>query len=502
MAEHLDRLATPTLVIDLDAVEHNVAAMLRRVGHPSRWRPHVKTVKQPTLVGAMLDAGVHRFKAATPAEVALVLEAAADRALPRPLDVLLAFPPDSSRLRAMIALRRAHPHVHLGLLADSPEHLRALIEGLGRPEELPPFDLWLDVDLGMHRTGSVPAIWRDAPLPSCPWLHPVGLHGYDGDLRWNERDRARAGHDELLALARTMPESVRQLCTSGTHGYAHALAHPDLGAEPWDHQVGPGTLVLSDRRSAPAAADLGLRLAAFVLSRVIARPGHDRITLDAGSKALAPDCPAPGCAVLGEPGLRPLTASEEHRPVEVESGPRPALGSLLWLVPDHVCTTVNLHAEALYVRTDAVVGSAPVLARGHRPWLRPGALALLLALTPALGSTACQPVTTEIDVQLLLPLDHTALTRTNNVSVVLEPNGFSRTVAADGLDFGLSFEVPPDSEIRTLSVYLADDDTLLAWGRTPPFRYGGATSGLGLLLAQAGELSAVDFEFAQPDAAA
>jgi D-serine deaminase-like pyridoxal phosphate-dependent protein len=164
----LDRLATPTLVVDLDAVEHNVAAVLRRVGEPSRWRPHVKTVKQTTIVGIVLDAGVHRFKAATPAEVTLVLEAAADRALPRPVDVLLAHPPAPPQLHAMLALRRAHPRARIGLLADSPQHLAALVDGIGTPAELPAFDLWLDVDLGMHRTGSLPDVWRTTPSWSWP----------------------------------------------------------------------------------------------------------------------------------------------------------------------------------------------------------------------------------------------------------------------------------------------------------------------------------------------
>ncbi|MEM9456333.1 MAG: alanine racemase [Myxococcota bacterium] len=498
IADPRDRLATPTLIIDLDAVEHNVAAMLRRVGHPARWRPHIKTVKQPTLVGLMLDAGVHRFKAATPAEVQIVLEAAADRALPQPVDVLLAYPPARPQLHAMLALRAAHPKARLGLLADSPEHLAELVADLGSAPS-PSFDLWLDVDLGMRRTGRPPDDWREHPPPADPRLPLVGLHGYDGHHSWSAREPAHAGYDALVSLARALPQGeVEQLCTSGTHSYAHALAHRGLTHAPWDHQVSPGTLVLSDRRSAEAAADLGLRPAAFVLSRVVARPGNDRVTLDAGSKALAPDCPAPGCAVLGEPGLVPLTASEEHRPVLVESGPRPARGDLLWLVPDHVCTTVNLHAEVLYVRTDRVVGSAPVKARGHRPWLALGALAAALSFW---GAAGCQPITTDVDVQLLLPESRTELARTNNVSVVLEPEGFARTVATDGLDFGLSFEVPPDSTLRTLSVYLADNDTLLAWGRTPPFRYGSAATGLGVLVAYAGALAPVDFEFAEPDAA-
>ena len=33
----------------------------------------------------------------------------------------------------------------------------------------------------------------------------------------------------------------------------------------------------------------------------------------------------------------------------VHTGPRPAHGSLQWLVPEHVCTTVNLYRDALLV---------------------------------------------------------------------------------------------------------------------------------------------------------
>ncbi|MCX4245928.1 alanine racemase [Paraliomyxa miuraensis] len=498
----LARLDTPALVIDLDAVEHNVAAMVRRVGDARRWRPHIKTIKQPTLVGLLLDAGVHRFKAATVAEVELVLEAAEHRTLPQPVDVLLAYPVAPPQLQAMLALRRAHPRAHLGLLADSPAHVLELRDGIGAHDELPALALWLDVDVGMHRTGSPPEVWRDAELQGSPWLVLEGLHGYEGHLQWTEREPAFRGYDALCQLATVL--GVRQLCTSGTHGYAHALAHPGLAGGPWSHQVSPGTLVLSDRRSARAAADLGLEQAAFVCSRVVARPGDDRITLDAGSKAIAPDCAAPGCAVLGRPDWEPLTASEEHRPVRIPRGPRPDRGSLWWLVPDHVCTTVNLHAEVLYVRTNTVVGSAPVLARGHRPWLTPwlpplGMLAALAALGP---TTGCQPNVTEIDVQLVLPPDDVDLQRTNNVSVVLDPEGFSSTIATDGLDFALSFEVPPDGRLRTLSVYLAEDEQLLAWGGTPPFTYASAFGGLALLLARPGTLTPLDLEFTAPDAAA
>jgi D-serine deaminase-like pyridoxal phosphate-dependent protein len=361
VADVAARLCTPALVIDLDAVAHNTAAMIARAS-VARWRPHIKTVKQARILEVLLEAGVRRFKCATAAELRLLLRTA-DAASAGDVDVLLAYPPTPPVLAEVDGLRAGRED-RIAVLADRPDHLRWLATAAGGRR----WRTYLDVDLGMGRTGTAPEGWRDVAVPDGAEI--VGLHGYDGHRRWEERDPAHVGYDALCELAEHLglgPEAT--LVTSGTHSYAHALAHRGLASGPWGHQVSPGTIVLSDLRSAPAAADLGLRQAAFVVGRVVSTPRPDRITLDAGSKAIAPDCPAPTCALLGYPQLRPLTPSEEHLPVQCTPGtPAPEPGALVWLVPAHVCTTVNLHATALYVQGGRVVGTGPVQARGHRPF--------------------------------------------------------------------------------------------------------------------------------------
>lgn len=368
LAPFLDRLITPALVIDLDAVDHNLAATIARVGGPERWRPHLKTGKQAVIVAAMLAAGLRNFKVATCDELELLLTTAAGT----PVDVLLAYPAQRASLTAALGLADAHPQARVVLLADSPAHLQALADWTaGRPAPLP---ILLDVDLGMQRTGSRPEVWTELRAMPQP-LVLAGLHGYDGHLRWDQRDEAWRGYDQLCALGRTLSErlgvdpSTVELLTSGTHSYAHALAHAGLRDGPWAHRVSPGTIVLSDRRSHAAAQDIGLRQAAFVATRVIS-VGPERATLDAGSKAIAPDVAPPNCAVLDHPELTPQQASEEHLPCHVD-GPSPALGELLWLVPEHVCTTVNLHREAVWIRDGRFAGVGPVGASGHRPRFEP-----------------------------------------------------------------------------------------------------------------------------------
>lgn len=227
----------------------------------------------------------------------------------------------------------------------------------------------------MARTGSPPGSWAAAAaaLVADPQLEVTGLHGYEGHLEWDEHELAAAAHDALLELARTLRaaglSALRGIVTSGTHSYAAALAHPGLSEGTFQHQISPGTVVLSDLRSAPAVRDLGLRQAAFVATRVISR-GAGRLTLDSGSKAIAPDRPARTTTVLGWPGLAPERASEEHLVVRHDNGAVvPALGELVFLIPDHVCTTVNLYRRAVLLRGGAVVGDAPIEAASHRLWL-------------------------------------------------------------------------------------------------------------------------------------
>ncbi len=361
LAARLDRalasapahLQTPALVIDLDAVERNVAAVIAAAGGVDRWRPHVKTVKQGAIVDLLLAAGVRRFKCATLAELDLLLARADAHA--HAVDVLVAYPIPVA-LAPTVGARARGPH-RIGVLADDREHLAALARaaaGLAR---------WIDVDVGMHRTGSPVDHWRAHALAGV-----VGVHGYEGHLGWHDRAPAFAAYDALVELAAAIGD-VEAIHTSGSHGFAHALAHPGLARGPWHHEIGCGTLVLSDVASHEPALAIGVELAAFVAARVVARPGPDRITLDAGSKAIAPDRPPPSCRALAHPELRAGKPSEEHLPMTVAHGPIPARDDIVWLVPDHVCTTVNLYREVIYVRGDRFVGTGPIDAAGRPgPW--------------------------------------------------------------------------------------------------------------------------------------
>ena len=109
----------------------------------------------------------------------------------------------------------------------------------------------------------------------------------------------------------------------------------------------------------------GYAAAVLVLTTVVSHPTANSITCDAGHKSVSVDAGVPNCIVLGWPNLKPLKPSEEHLPMESTDGNLPALGTRLYLLPRHVCPTVNNFDEALMIVNGQVRGTERVSARGH-----------------------------------------------------------------------------------------------------------------------------------------
>jgi D-serine deaminase-like pyridoxal phosphate-dependent protein len=355
---HLQDLQTPTLLIHLDRVRHNLAAMQRWLGGAmDRWRPHVKTCKVPEVLALLLQGGVRRFKCATTREADVLLQAATD-ARCGPIDVLLAMSTHGANLERATALAATHRAHRLSMLSEEPSHAAALHElGLG---------VFVDLDPGYHRTGiPLPERERIAAVARAAGPGLRGLHCYEGHLHdgtMAEREaRAHAIYRDFAVLARALVKRG-ELCTSGTPTFPAALAFSDFQA--FDHTVGAGTVVYWDARSAQLGIE-GFRCAVEVQARVISRPTAERFTVDAGSKALDAAAGNPCAELAGEWTGTALTPSEEHLPLRCAPGAAPPAGTLVRLVPRHVCPTVNLADEAVLLDEGRIVAIVPIRARGH-----------------------------------------------------------------------------------------------------------------------------------------
>ncbi|HVS74555.1 MAG TPA: alanine racemase [Candidatus Acidoferrales bacterium] len=360
----LQDVLTPALAVYSEFVENNIRATLRLLdGEGDRWRPHVKTAKLGCIMQQLVASGVTNFKCATTLELRTACRVGAR-------DVLVAYPLQGANALRVREIAAEFPRARVSVLVDSAASV-AQWSGSG-------VGIFVDVNPGMDRTGIARGdhveLQRvmDAILQAR--LEFRGIHYYDGHLRQADlRERTAAAHrgyDELLELAASLEKSgtpVTEIVTSGTPTLPCALSYARFRGGRFEHRVSPGTVVYGDSSSiALLPEEYGYRQAVLVVSRVVSHPAPGILTADAGHKAVSADAGVPTCAVLGRPELVPRSPSEEHLPIEVPAGAlKPAVGEFLYLLPRHVCPTVNNFDEALIVARGKITRIERVTARGR-----------------------------------------------------------------------------------------------------------------------------------------
>ncbi|MFY9607241.1 MAG: alanine racemase [Blastocatellia bacterium] len=355
---------TPAFAIYPEIVDSNITVTLRLLGgHANRWRPHVKTAKLAFIIRRLVERGIANFKCSTSLEMATTCEAGAR-------DVLLAYPVVGANARRVRDLSEQFASVQISALVENEQQIKAWAGSR--------IGLFIDVNPGMDRTGieqnRVGEILRLARAIEAAGLVFRGVHYYDGhlsNLALKERESvSHGGYDHLIEIAAALASDgieAGEVITAGTPAFPCTLSYSRFQDAPFIHRASPGTVVYGDCSSlAQLPAEYGYRPAAVVISTVVSHPSERRVTCDAGHKTVSADSGAPTCAVIGRDDLLPLKPSEEHLPIEVAPGAEmPAIGEALYLVPRHVCPTVNNFDHALIVEGGRITGVERVSARGR-----------------------------------------------------------------------------------------------------------------------------------------
>jgi len=362
MSTRFEDLQTPALLVDMTQVRANIARMaeiLAPRGGLARWRPHVKTAKIAAVQSLLLDAGVRQFKAATTREARVLLELADEADVE--IDLLIAMSHRGANLARVAELAREFGAHRVSLLTEDVEHAREVRASNGN------LDLFVDIDPRWGRSG-IPLDDRArirATTDACGEALR-GVHFYEGQERSPTHAQRAAAcaplFDGLCTVVRELDLAHLEVITSGTPTFEAALEH--RGLNELRHTVSPGIVVYFDANSL-AFGIAGFRPAVHVLARVISAPARERFTVDAGSKALDAAAGDPCALVEDWPGLVAAHASEEHLPFVVREGTAPCPGTLLRLVPRHVCPVVNLADVAVLIEHGAITSIVPVDARGH-----------------------------------------------------------------------------------------------------------------------------------------
>jgi D-serine deaminase-like pyridoxal phosphate-dependent protein len=258
----VEQIDSPALVIYLDRVRHNIEVAKSMIGDVSRLRPHVKTHKTKEVTLLMMEAGITKFKCATIAEAEML-------AMCNASDVLLAYQPVGPKLSRFISLIIQYPQTKFSCLVDNLNSAKniaanAIANGLQA-------NVFIDVNVGMHRTGIVPVdvyqLYKECV--SCEGLHVRGLHAYDGHIF--SPDFAKRKQDADAAYDK-VNEVRNQLVLDGfvdpTIVIGGSPTYP-IHAKRSYVECSPGTFVFWDKGYSNAYPEMDFKPAAIVLTRVI-----------------------------------------------------------------------------------------------------------------------------------------------------------------------------------------------------------------------------------------
>ena len=359
----VDRIDTPALVVDLDAMERNIARMADFARkHQVLWRPHAKLHKSAEIALQLQRAGAVGACVQKTAEAEALAEGGV-----RDITITNQVIAHPKLLR--VARLAAHLQTQGGRLAlavDSAEGVQRLAEAMAQAAPQARIDVLVEIDVGQGRCGvppGAPALALAQAVARLTQLRFAGLHAYHGRA---QHLRGAAERREAIAAAVQAARHTRDLITatglpvplvtgSGTGTLVHEAASGVYG------ELQAGSFLFMDTdyaRNEREPAQPVFEQALFVKTQVISACGSHAVC-DAGHKSHAIDSGLPTVALLPpERALRYANGGDEHGLIYAD-GPKarlPALGRMLWLVPGHCDPTVNLHDYLIGVRGGLTAG--------------------------------------------------------------------------------------------------------------------------------------------------
>ena len=365
---------TPALVIDLDAMKHNLARMADFAKkHHILWRPHAKMHKSVLLAKMQVKAGAVGVCVQKTSEAETMVEGGVYNVY---ISNEVIAPPKLARVAALAQAVAAHGGqiaiavdslVGVVRLAQAMTEARApawsVTGAAGAPAVI---DVFVEIDVGQGRCGVAPgsaAVALAQEIGRHPALRFAGLQAYHGKAQHlrsaQERRQAIARAVEAVVLTRQLIEvqgmQVRLVTGAGTGSFALEAASGVYG------ELQAGSFMFMDADYAQNERDPAqpkFEHALFVKTQVIsAHAGH--AVCDAGHKSHAIDSGMPKVhAFNARSGLEYFNGGDEHGILRPAAGNTrlPGLGQMLWLIPGHCDPTVNLH--------DAMIGVSGGLRHG------------------------------------------------------------------------------------------------------------------------------------------
>jgi D-serine deaminase-like pyridoxal phosphate-dependent protein len=345
-------------VVLADVMQRNIDRMQAFAAeHALDVRPHVKTHKCVDVGRLQVAAGAVGITAGNVGEAEVFAAAGFD-------DIFLAYPlwPSGTKGRR---IRQLAETTRLRVGVDNLASVEALADAMG--EEPDRLEVVVEVDCGARRSGAPPeAAGGLARAARRRGLVPVGVYTYPGHGSAGPGSRELAAQDQQAALT----AAVRSFADVGiTAGMVSAGSTPTVEFSTGSviTEIRPGEYVFCDLDNTRLGACSEDQIALFVAATVVSDWVPDQAILDVGTKALGREGnPEKGYGgVAGSPAVL-VKLNEYHGFLTVPPGEhRPAVGTVVPVVPNHVCPVVNSFEELVVTDSEGTsVQRWPVAARG------------------------------------------------------------------------------------------------------------------------------------------
>ena len=356
-------LSTPALTIDLDVLARNLdrmAAFCREQG--LGLRPHTKTHKTPEVARLQMERGAAGLTVAKVGEAEVMAAAGLDR-------ILVAYPVWGDDKFQRLATLARDREILVSLDDD------AAAQGLSRAANSldATVGVLVEFDAGLHRCGLPPGpacVVLARKIEKLRGLKFRGLMTFPGNI-WGDAEERKREARQVAAKFESVTEAFRKAgmqveIVSGGSTPSALLSQQIPGLT----EIRPGTYAYNDRNTLEQGC-CGLEdCAARVVTTIVSTAVPGRAMIDAGSKTLSCEAlhagPSTGHGYVVEAPDAPLIKlNEEHGYLDTtRSSHNFRVGEILTVIPNHVCTCVNLHDEVFLLRNGQVEGAWRVAARG------------------------------------------------------------------------------------------------------------------------------------------
>ncbi|MCJ8009206.1 alanine racemase [Lederbergia wuyishanensis] len=358
-------LETPSLIIDEAKLQRNIEKMAQLVSKNGvSLRPHTKTHKIPDIAKMQIAAGATGITVAKVGEAEVMAQHGIN-------DIFIAYPiVTDSKLERVAELSKS---INLIIGVDSLEGAFNISEVAKRHNIS--IQIRLEIDIGFRRTGVLygDAIKLASELQKMDNIEFQGIYTYRGFFMNGKPtlELEKAGIEEgklMVDLAERMRSEgipVRDISVGSTPTAQYAAMVEGIT------EVRPGTYVFYDRMQAALGCCSLDDCAGSIRATVVSRPSENLMIIDGGSKTFATDV-GPNSDPLFLKGFGHIVEaphailerlSEEHGMVQISKEDLFKVGDIVHVIPNHICSTVNLH-DKIFLKGNDKYEEKIVYARG------------------------------------------------------------------------------------------------------------------------------------------